>query len=204
MHDPTTRGELDGDGAVVSGVVVTVAEPGDVAGVTDEHPGKDRPDPEQIGDGRAGSSDGGPDPLVRCLELGVEATAVAEELDGQVVANLLRWRGWAEGLEEPIDVRGVDFLGDPASREFGQQGVPAAHEPCSLVADVGVALGQESQHLAMADRFNPSHPSERSAAIATDSASFGSFLLDRPVDSTLTREARVAGTSTTVSPATSC
>ena len=48
-------------------------------------------------------------------------------------------------------------------------------------------------------------PRDRSAAMATDSASFGSFLFDRPVESTLTRDARVAGTSRTVSPAaTSC
>jgi hypothetical protein len=45
----------------------------------------------------------------------------------------------------------------------------------------------------------------RNAAIATDRASFGSFLSDRPVPSTRTRDASVAGTSTTVSPAaTSC
>ena len=46
---------------------------------------------------------------------------------------------------------------------------------------------------------------DRNAAIATDSASFGSFLFDRPVANTRTRDANVAGTSTTVSPAaTSC
>ena len=46
---------------------------------------------------------------------------------------------------------------------------------------------------------------ERRAAMATDSASFGSFLLERPVPSTRTLEARVAGTSRTRSSArTSC
>jgi hypothetical protein len=33
VHDATTRGELDRGGAVVRGVVITVAEPGDVAAV---------------------------------------------------------------------------------------------------------------------------------------------------------------------------
>ena len=41
--------------------------------------------------------------------------------------------------------------------------------------------------------------------MATDSASFGSFLLERPVPRTRTLEANVAGTSRTSSPArTSC
>ena len=48
-------------------------------------------------------------------------------------------------------------------------------------------------------------PRKRRAATATDSASLGSFLFDRPVAKTRTLDARVAGTSTTVSPAaTSC
>ncbi len=45
----------------------------------------------------------------------------------------------------------------------------------------------------------------RNAAIATDRASFGSFLSERPVPNTRTRAANVAGTSSTVSPAaTNC
>ena len=45
----------------------------------------------------------------------------------------------------------------------------------------------------------------RRAVTATDMASFGSFLFDRPVPSTRVRAANVAGTSTTASPAvTSC
>ncbi len=88
--------------------------------------------------------------------LGVEAADVVEELDRQVVANLLGWCGRGDSLEESIDVRCVDFLGDPTPSELGQQGVHAAHQPGPLVADVGVALGQESQHLAMTDRFHPS------------------------------------------------
>src|ERR687897_2296331 len=48
-------------------------------------------------------------------------------------------------------------------------------------------------------------PGDRSAATATDSASFGSFLFDRLDASSLTLDASVAGTSMTCSPAsTSC
>src|SRR5712691_6038054 len=42
---------------------------------------------------------------------------------------------------------------------------------------------------------------ERSAATATERASLGSFLFERPLESTRTREAKVAGTSSTRSPA---
>ena len=74
------------------------------------------------------------------------------ELDGQVVAGLFDRGGRGEGLEEPVDVRSVDFLGDPAPSELGQQGVHAAHEPGPVVTDVGVALGQQAQYFAVADR----------------------------------------------------
>ena len=57
----------------------------------------------------------------------------------------------------------------------------------------------------MVGRLDQSDPGERRAAMATDRASLGSFLLAFPVPSTRTLEARVAGTSRTRSPApTSC
>jgi hypothetical protein len=89
---------------VVGGVVVPVAEPTDVAAVADEHGGEDRADAEQVGNGGARGPDGIADPLVRGLELGVEAADVVEELDGQVVAGLFDGGGRGEGCEEPVDV----------------------------------------------------------------------------------------------------
>jgi hypothetical protein len=125
---------------------------------------------------------------MRCLELGVEAADVVEEFDCEVVAGLFDRAGWGEDLEEPIDVRSVDVLGDPAPGELGQQCVHAAHEPSPVVADVGVALGQETQRASLWPTASSRRsPRERRAAIATESASFGSFLFDRPVESTRTR-----------------
>jgi hypothetical protein len=50
-----------------------------------------------------------------------------------------------------IDVRSVDFLGDPTRGELDQQGVHATHDPCPLVADVDVAFGEQAQHLGVTD-----------------------------------------------------
>ena len=44
--------------------------------------------------------------------MAVETADVVEELDGQVVTNLRNRRRRAEGLEEAVDVRSIDFLGD--------------------------------------------------------------------------------------------
>jgi len=60
----------------------------------------DRADPEQVRRRGRRRSDGVADPLVGRLELGVEATDVVEELDGQVVADLLDrvWRSRPSSL----------------------------------------------------------------------------------------------------------
>ena len=100
MHDAAAGGELDRGGAVVGGVVIAVAEPGDVAGVADEHPAMIGPTPNRSVSDVARCADGVADPFVRRLELAVEAADVVEELDGQVVADLLdrRRRGeWSRG-----------------------------------------------------------------------------------------------------------
>jgi hypothetical protein len=93
---------------------------------------------------------------VRLLQLGVEATDVVQQLEGEVVAGLLHRRRWAQTSEEPLGVRSVEFLGDPARGELGQLGVESAHEPCPVVADVGVALGQEAEHLGVVGGGNGS------------------------------------------------
>jgi hypothetical protein len=89
------------------------------------------------------------------LELGVEAADVLEELGGEVVAGLLDRRRWRDAGEEPVHVRRVDLLGDAATGEFDQQGVHAAHEAGAVVADVGVALREQPQDLAVAGGFDP-------------------------------------------------
>jgi hypothetical protein len=92
------------------------------------------------------------------LELVVEASDVVEQIDGQVEPDLLRWGGRCERGEEPVDVRSVDFLGDPAWVELEQQGVQAAHDAAAVIADVGVALGQDTQHLAVTNRSDLTQP----------------------------------------------
>ncbi len=54
------------------------------------------------------------------------------------------WSAW-------LSCRFIDFLGDSAGGELEEQSVHATHEPGALVTDVGVALGQETEHLAVTD-----------------------------------------------------
>jgi predicted outer membrane repeat protein len=80
--------------------------------------------------------------------------------------------------------------GSPAIDAGDNNACPAADQcgvPCSI------------------DGVGDEMPRARSATTATDRASLGSFLFGRPVASNRARDARVAGTSTTTSPAaTSC
>jgi hypothetical protein len=75
------------------------------------------------------------------------------------------------------------------------------HEPGALVTGVGVALGQETEHLAVTDGLDLSRSRVRNAVTATDSASLGSFFVLRPEPNRPVRAARVAGTLRTCSPA---
>jgi hypothetical protein len=108
-------------------------------------------------------------------------------------------------LEEAVDVRSVDFLGDST---------PASSTNRKCIRDTTRLRWLPMSMFRLASRRNTSlcptaatrrRSGERSAATATDNASFGSFLFDRPVANNRARDASVAGTSTTVSPAaTSC
>ena len=205
MHGASRRGELDRGRAVVGGVVIPVPEPADVTGVADQHRGDHRADPEQVGDGGSRRGDRGPYPLVRCLELGVEGADLTEQLDGQVVTDLFHGSLRSHPHQEGIDVRSIDFLGDPARSKVHQQRMEAGHD---LGATPPMSL------LRFASRRNTSawptgctrrRPSWRNAVTATARASLGSFLFDRPDPNTRVRDANVAGTLTTRSPAaTSC
>ncbi len=51
----------------------------------------------------------------------------------------------------------------PAGTRLDEQRMHPAHEPDPLVADVGVALGEQPQHLAVANRLGRSRPRLSSA-----------------------------------------
>jgi hypothetical protein len=66
---------------------------------------------------------------------------------------------------------------------------------------LAVAAGQQPQHGGVVLDPHRHQPGARRAAMATDRASLESFLSERPEPNSRTRDARVAGMSTTVSPA---
>ena len=116
-------------------------------GVADGHAGNDGADPEHLGERGIRRPDGLADAAVGVLELGIEAAEIPEQLDDELQACPLHRCRRMEAPEERLDVRSVEFLGDSAWCQLGQGSVQAAHDAGPVVADVGVALGQEAQHL---------------------------------------------------------
>ena len=91
---------------------------------------------------------------MRLLRLGVEASHVVEELEGEVVADLLD-RGLRRDLpHEPLGVRNVEFLGNSARCERSQERMEATHHPCPMTAEIPVAFGEEAQDLGVVSRLD--------------------------------------------------
>ncbi len=146
---------------------------------------------------------GGLDPAVGLLELLVEDTDVAEQFVGHLEAAVLGRARRADLVEDHSGLGRIELLADPALSELHHEVVEPAHDPGLLVADVDVPLGQQPQHLGVISRHDGTEFGCAQRAIATESASFGSFLSERRLPSTRIRAARVDGTSSTVSPAAS-
>jgi hypothetical protein len=58
--------------------------------------------------------------------------------------------------EQGLGVRNVEFLGNSARSELGQQGVETTDRPDPLDPNVVIALGQQTEHLCMIGRLDGS------------------------------------------------
>jgi hypothetical protein len=106
--------------------------------------------------------------------------------------------GEVQGVVQSV----VAALGEPV-HDLATRG--AFHGCGAVVGGELVAVGEAAGVDGEPDQVTGNDRADgvRSAAIATDRASLGSFLSERPVPSTRIRDANVAGTSTTFSPASS-
>jgi hypothetical protein len=135
-----------------------------------------------------------------------------------LVADLSHRGLWGKGVEEFLGVRSVEFLGDSARTQLlSLIGTWMQSIAQSWLSESAACSRQTTRErwlptsvLRLANRRSISTWSAaatlastgvRKAATATEKASLGSFLLDDPEARTLTRAAKVAGTSTTTSPA---
>ena len=205
--DRTATGlELDRRGRRVRGEVIAVGEPVDVAGMADHHRGDDGPDTEDVGHGRARRAHRGFEPPFRCPHLDVEVTEVIEMLGREVMADLRDRVGRFDPVEELLGCVHRDFLGNTARNELEQQRMQPTHAPVPGPTQIPMPFREQPEH----DRSDPPAPPAarsraRNAAIAIDNASLPSVFCDFDVDNARTRDANVAGTSNTRSPApTSC
>src|SRR5262249_27780162 len=133
-------------------------------------------------------------------QLGIEAAEAGEELAGQLTARRGdRIRG-ADLPEEAGGLPGADLLADAAGHQ--RRGTAGSRQQAWL-------RNRARSRCRFAQTFRTAWSSagtgrgagDRSAAAATDKASFGSFLPVSPDCRSRTRAARLAGTSTTRSPA---
>ena len=154
---PATGGELDRRGAVVAGVVIAVGEPHNVTAVADEHRGDDRPDAEQVGERRSRRLHGGAGPFVKRLQVGVEGGGRRRAVPQPGRSEDVR-PGWpvSPRCQERLDVRIVDFLGDPARSDSTSSALEARNHTAALVSPVSVALRQQAQRHAVTDRVHSS------------------------------------------------
>jgi len=73
-------------------------EPGHAPDVTDDGPGDDRSDAEDVSEGGAGGPDRGGELLLGFAELVVEVAQAGEELGGELGAGQLDGTGWVGPL----------------------------------------------------------------------------------------------------------
>ena len=162
----------------------------------------------------------GPSPQMSVSDVPDALTAAVmrrfEVFNRPVSSSIPSVKSWAISRRwRPIESTGVNVSServDPGHRGHLEVGAAGEHlqqqrvQPAALAvlrpADVAMALAPTAAGCGCGRRATL-RPDQfaRSAAIATERASLGSFFCDRPVLNVRTLEARTAGTSITVSPA---
>ncbi len=90
--------------------------------------------------------DGFGDACLGDTHLGVEAAQVVEVLEGEGVAGHFDGVLGLHASQHALGAGGVDFIGDPAGHELGQQGVQPARRLVPSPAQIVVAFRQQPQH----------------------------------------------------------
>jgi len=183
--------------------VVGAGEAGHLADVADHDGGDHRADPKQPGQAGPGRPDRHRELVFGVAHLRVDAAQIGHELGRELVAG----RGdRAARRDRGQQLRGLacgDLLAEAARQ---QPAAPrAAGTPAGSAAGPGpgAAWGQTRSTAAWSSAATARAAGERSAATATDRASFGSFLPVAPAASSRTRALSLGWTSSTRSPAAS-
>jgi hypothetical protein len=200
--DAVAGGHLDRRGAVIGREPVPAAEPGHVADIADHGRGDDRADPEDLSQGGAGGADRHRQLLLRLEQQGIDAAQVGHELGRQFGAGLLHGAARPGPGQDLLSLICVNFLGEAAG------GTSSHNAACSRQATwfrvrlkSRCRLAQIFSTAAWSSGLTGRHDGERSATMATERASLGSFLFTAPAASSRTRAASLGYTSSTSSPA---
>jgi hypothetical protein len=133
--------------------------------------------------------------------LGLEAVEVIDHLEGETLPFDGGGARRRDTLEQRQGLGHDDFLADPARHQVSDQSMEPTGGLVPRPRPLGVAAGQQPPHGGVVlDPDRHQHRARR-ASMATERASLESFLSQRPEPSSRTRDANVAGMSTTVSPA---
>src|SRR5262249_53034100 len=141
--------------------------------------------------------------LLGVAQLGIEAADVVEELAGQLAARRDDRIRWPELLEDAGGLAGADLLADPPGTRSHSTACSRQQAWLRSRARTRCRLAHTFSTTAWSSASTGRGAGDRSAATATDKASFGSFLLVSPACSSRTRAASFGGTSSTCSPAAS-
>jgi hypothetical protein len=170
---------------------------------------QDRPNTEDLGEHGAGSLHLNSDALVEFRYPPIKSAHVSHHLGGQPPADSSGWVLWSSATQQLGGGIGRELLPDRIEEEVPQE------EYVEAVLRARVRSQTRSSRLSVSSlkiSAWPSGPSSgwteasrsfRRAARAVKVASSASFFRELPVESTLTREESLGGTSTTRSPAAS-
>jgi hypothetical protein len=145
VHFPVPRRHLDRGGAVVGGEVIAAREPGNVAGVSDDGPGVDGADAEDLGEGGARGPDRGGQLLPGVPQLGIKVAQVSEELGGELGAGQLDGTGWRGRLQDSGGLSCGNLPKVAARDQIAEYGVEPACDLVAVPGQVTVALGLDLQ-----------------------------------------------------------
>jgi hypothetical protein len=177
---PAARGHLGRRSAVIGGEAARAGEAGDVTDVADHRGGHRGADPEDLRHRGARGPDRRREFLLDVAPLDVDAAQVSQELLGQHPAGHPGRAARFGPVQDPGGPARGDALVGAAGDQVAEHRVQPAHDLVAGPAQVAVPLGPDLQHGRVVIGPTAGQAADRSAATATERASFGSFLSVAP------------------------
>src|SRR5690349_22474604 len=169
-------GHLGRGGAVVGGEAVPGGEPGHGDDIADDGGGNDRADAEDLREAGAGRLDRGGQLLLDLAPLGVQVADAGQQFGGELPARLGGRARWPNLAEDPGCTACGDLVRDPAGHQIAEHGVQRQAAWLRARDRSRCLFAQTLSTMAWSSAITSRRVVDRSAATATDRASWGSLL----------------------------